>query len=114
MRQVSATCLCVSKVLESSIPVAALLLIASPVFAQSNPPAPGRERLTLQFADSIEIEVAKQAMPRRAGFYTVTLQELEHVVPKRARKEMEKAELARLKNRTDDAISHYNQALHRS
>lgn len=43
--------------------------------------------------------------------YTVTLQELQHVIPRRAQKEMEKADSALLKNRMDDAISHYNQAI---
>jgi tetratricopeptide (TPR) repeat protein len=111
MRQVLATRLCVGKSLELGVAVAALLLIASAVFGQSNPQPLGRDRLYLQFADSIEIEVAKQPRPRHAGLNTVTLQELEHVVPRRAQAEMEKAESALFKNRMDDAISHFNRAI---
>ena len=41
----------------------------------------------------------------------VTFQELQHVVPRKARKEMEKAETARLRNHQDDAVRHYQQAI---
>jgi tetratricopeptide (TPR) repeat protein len=91
--------------------VAALLLIASVGFGQSKPQPLGRERLYLEFADSIEIEVAKQPRPRHAGLNTVTLEELEHIVPRRAQAEMEKADSALFKGRMDEAISHYNRAI---
>lgn len=42
---------------------------------------------------------------------TVTMQELRHKVPPRARKKMEKAEKARLANRLDDAIDLYKQTI---
>jgi tetratricopeptide (TPR) repeat protein len=41
----------------------------------------------------------------------VTIQELSHRVPIKARKEMEKAEKARLDNHPDEAISHLNEAI---
>ena len=111
MRQMLATHFCVSKVLVSSVAVAALLLTASVVFGQSNARPLGRESLYLKFAGSIEIDVAEQPRQRHAGLNTVTLQELEHVVPRRAQAEMEKADSALFKNRMDDAISHYDRAI---
>jgi len=43
---------------------------------------------------------------------TVTLQELQHVVPSEARAEMEKAEKARMKHQRDQQIDHLKKALH--
>lgn len=47
----------------------------------------------------------------RPSSNTVTFQELHHKVPRKARKEMEKAERARNMQRTDDAVAHFNQAI---
>jgi tetratricopeptide (TPR) repeat protein len=43
---------------------------------------------------------------------TVTVQDLNHKVPPKARKEMEKAEKARLENRLDDAINLYERVIY--
>jgi tetratricopeptide (TPR) repeat protein len=46
-----------------------------------------------------------------AGSPTVTRQQLRHVVPKKAQKELEKAENARIMNRREEAIDHLNKAI---
>jgi len=108
MSRISLCHYCARKVILASVKVSTLLLIGSEVFGQSYPGLPSPERSDLQVSDPIQIRVTKQ---RNAGSNVVTLQEIQHVVPSKAWKEMEKAEAARLKNRTDDAISHYLQAI---
>jgi tetratricopeptide (TPR) repeat protein len=45
------------------------------------------------------------------GSHIVTVQELRHVVPKKAQREMEKAEKAHLQERKDEAREHLNRAI---
>jgi tetratricopeptide (TPR) repeat protein len=47
-----------------------------------------------------------------AGSSIVTFQELHHIVPKKALKELERARRARAERHTDDAIRHLNEAIH--
>jgi tetratricopeptide (TPR) repeat protein len=48
---------------------------------------------------------------QQAGSRIVTLQEVHHIVPKKALKELEKARRARAERRTGDAICHLNEAI---
>lgn len=61
-------------------------------------------------ADSIDFRMALREPTPRASSNIVTIQELRHVVPEKARIEMEKAEKARVKHRTEEAIAHFHQA----
>jgi len=98
---------CARKALHSGITVLALLLIRPSIFGRNHSGLPGPARSGLS-AGSFDVQVSG---PRTASPATVTLQELQHIVPSKAWKEMEKAEAARLRNRTDDAIRHYGQAI---
>ncbi len=96
--------------------LAVVFLAAPSLFGQpSVAPELGEraQRQTIhQFSDSINIQVAaKVSQQPRDTSKIVTIQELHHIVPKKAQKEMEKAEQARVGHRTDDVIRHLNQAI---
>ncbi len=98
----------VRKLLRARVGVSTLLLICPAIFGQSYPGLPNPRSSGLPGSGPINIHVSEL---RNVDRSTVTLQELQHVVPTKARKAMEKAEAARLKNRTDEAIKHYSQAV---
>ena len=103
-------------ILYGAIPFAVVFLAGSALFAQSNvvpEELGGRQRhATLPFPASINIEVSSTVPPRpHAGRRIVTVQEVHHLIPKKARKELEKAERARLVQHTDDAIEHFRRAI---
>lgn len=101
------------------IHLAALIaLLSAGVWAQANPvpvypsldprlPTPPIPRVP-DPSDILSSTAPQQARMRPAG---ITLHELTHIVPKKARKEMEKGERARLDNRYEEAIAHYNEAI---
>lgn len=100
--------------------LAAVLLAGSALFGQTTP-ARSREsdqrQTAHQFTGGTDIPVAStepqppQAGSNDPGSNIVTIQELRHAVPRKARKEMEKAEKARAKDRKDEAIDHLKQAI---
>jgi len=108
MSQLFAGGLCACKVIRSSVRVSMFLLIAPAIFGQSYRGLPSPGGPDFHFWDSIDIRVPKQ---KSTTSNIVTLQELQHVVPKKALKEVEKAEAARLDNRNDAAIRHYCEAI---
>lgn len=101
--------------------LAAVLLAGSALFGQTNTSSGPRgwdQRQPIHpFPDWNDIPVTSRgpqqphADSNVAASNTVTAQELHHKVPKKARKEVEKAERARAKNRMDEAIVHFKQAI---
>lgn len=95
--------------------VAAVLLSASALMGQWNSSSRGypweQQPLSHPFPDWSVVDEPVQPQPRYAGSNTVTFQQLRHKVPKKALQEADKAERARAKNRTDEAITHYRQAI---
>ena len=70
---------------------------------------PGLISTILCFGPLLSGQTVFQSHP--IGANVVSLQQLQHKVPKAARKEMEKAEKARLQQRRDDAVEHLRNAL---
>jgi tetratricopeptide (TPR) repeat protein len=62
-------------------------------------------------ADSIGTPGSTQPHDSHASPQIVTFQQLQHVVPKKALKEMEKADAARAKNRKDEELAHLSNAI---
>jgi len=96
--------------------LAAVFLTCSTLLGQSNVSADltgwAQKQVVNQFPETLNIEVtAKGTQQTSAYSNTVTIQELNHIVPEKARNEMEKAERARVKSQTDEAISHFNRAI---
>jgi len=101
--------------------LAAVLLAWSALFGQTNTSSGPRgwdhRQPAYPFPEWNDIPVTSRepqqphADSNVASSNTVTVQALHHKVPKKARKEMEKAERARAKNRTDEAIVHFKLAI---
>jgi tetratricopeptide (TPR) repeat protein len=98
----------------------AVLLAGSALFGQTNPArsrGSDQRQTAHQYPNGTDVPPAStdpqppQAGSNYFGSYIVTIQELHHTVPKKARKELEKAERARAKHRTDEAIDHFKQAI---
>jgi tetratricopeptide (TPR) repeat protein len=108
------------QVVHSITRLTAVLLAGSALFGQTNPArlrGSDQRQTAHQFPNEPDVPVASmesqppQAGSNYAGSNIITIQELNHSVPKRARKELEKAETARAKHRTDEAIDHFKQAI---
>ena len=96
----------------ASIMLTAALLTATALFGQTAG-SQGGAGSDQQRANVLpEIRVTP-TLPKQSSTNSsvVTLQELSHTVPGKARTEMEKAEAARAKNRTDEAIDRLNRAI---
>jgi len=95
--------------------LAAVLLAGSALFGQTNPSSRPRgldQRPPIHPVDWNDIPMTSTAPQQpHDSSNTVTVQALNHKVPKKARKEVEKAERARAKNRTDEAIVHFKLAI---
>jgi tetratricopeptide (TPR) repeat protein len=85
--------------------VCVFLLTGSSLFGQTGPNG--------RFPDhkSIRVITSGPGQQPNAGSNIITIHELRHNVPAKARKEMVKAERDRVKNRVDEAIGHYSQAI---
>jgi tetratricopeptide (TPR) repeat protein len=94
----------------------AMSLSGGALFGQANAvPNIGRldqRHVEGQFAISFDVQ-AKPTQPQQphAESDMVTVQELKHAVPRKARSEMEKAENARLKQREEEMAGHLKQAV---
>ncbi len=93
--------------------LAAILLAGTALAVQPNA-APGmsgkdQKQSLRQVADSADVRIT--VLEPRASSSLVTVEELQHTVPAKARGEAEKAEESRLEHRTEDAIVHFNRAI---
>jgi len=94
-----------------TIRLTALLLAGTALFGQTaGRPAARLDEQQMDVLPDIRVTPGE---PRNtdAASNVVTLQELSHTVPAKARKEMEKAEAARAGKRMDEAIDHLNKAV---
>ena len=94
-----------------TIRLTALLMAGTALFGQAaGQPAAGLDEQQMGVLPDIRVTPRE---PRNAhtASNVVTLQELSHTVPAKARKEMEKAEAARAGKRIDEAIDHLNKAV---
>jgi tetratricopeptide (TPR) repeat protein len=95
--------------------LAAVLLAGSALFGQTNPSSRprgwdhGQPAHQFDWNDIPMTSTAPQQPHDSSN--TVTFQALHHKVPKKALKEMKKAQRARAKNGTDEAIGHLKQAI---
>lgn len=95
--------------------LAAILFTAFALFGQQNNDRTlaiwDRSHATLQPPNLNDTAATSNSPAHAVASNIVTVQELSHKVPAKARKEMEKAEKARVKNRMDEAVSHFKQAI---